>query len=60
MSANWTNRSIWTGDILPIMLGLNLASVNLICLTPPFNTKANYAAPIGSEAAEQSSRKPGR
>ncbi|MXW43839.1 MAG: hypothetical protein F4Z56_03885 [Candidatus Dadabacteria bacterium] len=51
MSANWSNRTIWTGDNLPIMRGMNSESVDLIYLDPPFNSKANYAAPIGSEAA---------
>lgn len=49
--ANWKNQTIWTGDNLPIMRGMNSASVDLIYLDPPFNSKANYAAPIGSEAA---------
>ena len=48
---NWANRTIWTGDNLPIMRGMNSESVDLIYLDPPFNSKANYAAPIGSEAA---------
>ena len=48
---NWTNQTIWTGDNLPIMRGMNSANVVLIYLDPPFNSKANYAAPIGSEAA---------
>ena len=30
---------------------MNSASVDLIYLDPPFNSKANYAAPIGSKAA---------
>ena len=30
---------------------MNSASVNLIYLDPPFNSNANYAAPIGSKAA---------
>ena len=51
MTANWTNQTIWTGDNLPIMRGMNSASVDLIYLDPPFNSKANYAAPIGSQAA---------
>ncbi|MXZ55175.1 MAG: hypothetical protein F4227_08085 [Gammaproteobacteria bacterium] len=51
MSANWSNRTIWTGDNLPIMRGMNSESVDLIYLDPPFNSKANYAAPIGSKAA---------
>lgn len=48
---NWANQTIWTGDNLNIMRGMNSASVDLIYLDPPFNSKANYAAPIGSKAA---------
>ena len=48
---NINSKSIFTGDNLPIMRGMNSASVNLIYLDPPFNSNANYAAPIGSEAA---------
>ena len=48
---NWVNRTIWTGDNLPIMRGMNSESVDLIYLDPPFNSKTNYAAPIGSQAA---------
>ena len=48
---NWTNQTMWTGDNLPIMRGLNSESVDLIYLDPPFNSNANYAAPIGSQAA---------
>lgn len=48
---NWKNRTIWTGDNLAIMRGMNGASVDLIYLDPPFNSNQNYAAPIGSEAA---------
>ena len=48
---NWVNQTIWTGDNLPVMRGMNSESVDLIYLDPPFNSNANYAAPIGSEAA---------
>ncbi len=48
---NWKNRTMWTGDNLDIMRGMNSESVDLIYLDPPFNSKHNYAAPIGSEAA---------
>ena len=48
---NWTNETMWTGDNLPIMRGMNSESVDLIYLDPPFNSKANYAAPVGSKAA---------
>ena len=45
------NKKIWTGDNLPIMRGMNSESVDLIYLDPPFNSKTDYAAPIGSKAA---------
>ena len=48
---NWANKSIWTADNLPIMRGMNSDSVDLIYLDPPFNSNADYAAPIGSKAA---------
>ncbi|MDE2845226.1 MAG: site-specific DNA-methyltransferase [Gemmatimonadota bacterium] len=48
---NWANETMWTGDNLPILRGMNSQSVDLIYLDPPFNSKANYAAPIGSMAA---------
>ena len=50
-SFNWSNRTIWTGDNLPIMRGMNSASADLIYLDPPFNSKASCAAPTGSKAA---------
>ena len=48
---NWANRTLWTGDNLDIMRGMNSESVDLIYLDPPFNSNRDYAAPIGSEAA---------
>ena len=48
---NWENKTIWTGDNLDIMRGMNSESIDLIYLDPPFNSNANYAAPIGSKAA---------
>ena len=48
---NWKNHTVWTGDNLPIMRGLNSESVDLIYLDPPFNSNQDYAAPIGSKAA---------
>ena len=48
---NWADKTIWTGDNLYVMRGMNSESVDLIYLDPPFNSKANYAAPIGSAAA---------
>ena len=51
MTANIKPKTIFTGDNLPIMRGINSKSVDLIYLDPPFNSNANYAAPIGSKAA---------
>ena len=48
---NWANRTIWTGDNLDILRGMNSESVDLIYLDPPFNSNRNFAAPIGSKAA---------
>ncbi len=48
---NWANQTVWTGDNLLILRGMNSESVDLICLDPPFNSNADYAAPIGSAAA---------
>ncbi|MXW32173.1 MAG: hypothetical protein F4Y81_08990 [Rhodothermaceae bacterium] len=48
---NFKSNTIWTGDNLYIMRGINSATVDLIYLDPPFNSKADYAAPIGSKAA---------
>ena len=38
-------------DNLEIMRGMDDECIDLIYLDPPFNSKHNYAAPIGSEAA---------
>ena len=48
---NFVNRTIWTGDNLDILRGLNSETVDLIYLDPPFNSDKNYAAPVGSKAA---------
>ncbi len=50
-SQNFATGTIWTGDCLEIMRGMNSETVDLIYLDPPFNSNANYAAPIGSAAA---------
>ena len=48
---NFASQTIWTSDNLFILRGMNSECVDLIYLDPPFNSKADYAAPIGSEAA---------
>ena len=44
-------NTLFTGDNLYIMNGMNSDSVDLIYLDPPFNSKRTYSAPIGSAAA---------
>lgn len=48
---NWKNRTLWTGDNLDIMRGMNSESVDLVYLDPPFNSNRLYSAPVGSQAA---------
>ena len=48
---NVANRTLFTYDNLPVMQGINSETIDLIYLDPPFNSKRNYAAPIGSQAA---------
>ena len=48
---NWRNRTMWTGDNLSVLRGLNAESIDLVYADPPFNSNKNYAAPIGSKAA---------
>lgn len=48
---NFANRTIWVADCLDIMRGMNSDCVDLVYLDPPFNSKHNYSAPIGSKAA---------
>ena len=48
---NFTDKTIWTGDNLDVVRGLNSETVDLIYLDPPFNSNRDYAAPVGSQAA---------
>ena len=49
--ANFADKTVWTGDNLDILRGMNSACVDLIYLDPPFNSNQDYAAPVGSQAA---------
>jgi DNA modification methylase len=50
MNSRFTN-TLFTGDNLFILHGMNSETVDLIYLDPPFNSKRTYSAPIGSKAA---------
>ena len=51
MSLNCLKRTVFEGDNLDVMRGLNSGCVDLVYLDPPFNSNRNYSAPIGTEAA---------
>ena len=48
---NFASESVWTGDNLAVMRGINSECIDLIYLDPPFNSNRAYEAPIGSKAA---------
>ncbi|MYC08370.1 MAG: hypothetical protein F4X57_14575 [Chloroflexi bacterium] len=48
MQPNFADKTIWTGDNLDILRGMNSESVDLIYLDPPFNSNRNYSAPVGA------------
>ena len=48
---NVENRTIFEGDNLHILRGIDSETIDLIYLDPPFNSNKTYEAPIGSEAA---------
>lgn len=47
---NVENRTLFIADNLDIMRGIDSDCIDLIYLDPPFNTKKQYKAPIGSPA----------
>jgi site-specific DNA-methyltransferase (adenine-specific) len=44
-------NTLYTGDNLYVLYGLNSNLADLIYLDPPFNSKRLYSAPVGSRAA---------
>ena len=48
---NFGERTIWTGDDLDILRGVNSASVDLIYLDPTFQWNRDCAAAVGDDAA---------
>ena len=49
--ANFMNGTTWVGNNLEAPRGINSECVDLVYLSPLFNSSRNYAAPIESEAA---------
>ena len=54
MKINKKMNTLYTGDCLFILHGLNSNSVDMIYLDPPFNSNRNFSAPVGSKAAGNS------
>lgn len=50
-SANWRNRSLFHGDNLPFLKGMNSESVDLIATDPPFNKGRDFHATPNSLSA---------
>ncbi|MXY52061.1 MAG: HigA family addiction module antidote protein [Gammaproteobacteria bacterium] len=48
---NFVAGTIWTGDNLNVLRGVNSECVDLVYLDPPFNSNRTYEAPVGSKAA---------
>ena len=48
---NVDNRTLFIADNIDIMRGMDSETIDLIYLDPPFNSKKQYKAPIGSPAA---------
>ena len=54
---NWSNQSIWTGDNLDIMRGMNSASVDLIYLDPvqlQSRLRGTHSSPLTKSALDTS------
>ena len=51
VNLNFASGTVWMGDNLPVLRGINSECVDLIYLDPPFNSNRTYEAPIGSQAA---------
>lgn len=45
-ACNVPSRTIFTGDNLDILRGINSECVDLVYLNPPFNSNRTYAAPL--------------
>ena len=51
MTTNWTNRTLFHGDNLPVLRGINSDCIDLIATDPPFNKGRDFHATPDSLAA---------
>lgn len=47
---NWANRTVFAGDNLDVLRGMDSGAVNVV-YSPPSNSNQDYSAPLGSETA---------
>jgi len=47
-------NTLYTGDCLYILHGINSETIDMVYLDPPFNSNRNFSAPLGSKAAGSS------
>ena len=52
VAANFADKTIWTGDNLDILRGLNSETVDLIYLDPPFNSIISFGLPSEPEDSQ--------
>ncbi len=50
MKSNILNKTIFCRDNIDVLRGINSECIDLIYLDPPFNTKKEFIAPIGTSA----------
>ena len=50
---NFNNKTIFTGDNLHVMRGMNDGCINLIYLDPPFNSNATYGVIFGGKREKE-------
>ena len=51
---NFETSTLYISDNLPVLRGMNSETVDLVYLDPPFNSKREYKAPLGTAAEGQS------
>ena len=56
MLPNWTNRTLFHGDNLAVLRGMNSETVDLIATDPPFNKGRDFHATPDSLAAGRGSK----
>lgn len=54
---NCSNRTVFIGDNLPILRGLNSGIADLIATDPPWNKKKQFNHPFGTKTTTKTGKK---